>query len=108
MPRLTGPPLLWNIFQHSPYSPNLVPSDFRPLPRLKEYLKGQKFEDDARMLQCCGWESLMKNVTLGNVTMSHRTRARRMPCVSLPLNYDRSAARSTRELVHSLQMYCKL
>ncbi|GBP79730.1 hypothetical protein EVAR_49429_1 [Eumeta japonica] len=40
--------------------------------------------------------------------MSHRTReARRMPCVSLPLNYDRSAAR-TRELVHSLQMYCKL
>ncbi|GBP94762.1 hypothetical protein EVAR_88598_1 [Eumeta japonica] len=34
--------------------------------------------------------------------MSHRTReARRMPCVSLPLNYDRSAARSTRELVHS-------
>ncbi|GBP56954.1 hypothetical protein EVAR_79090_1 [Eumeta japonica] len=42
----------------------------------------------------CGWESLMKSVTLGNVTMSHRTReARRMPCVSLPLNYDRSAAR---------------
>ncbi|GBP23183.1 hypothetical protein EVAR_82347_1 [Eumeta japonica] len=55
----------------------------------------------------CGWESL-KSVTLGNVTMSHRTReARRMPCVSLPLNYDRSAARA-RELVHSLQMYCKL
>ncbi|GBP89686.1 hypothetical protein EVAR_20381_1 [Eumeta japonica] len=27
----------------------------------------------------CGWESLMKSVTLGNVTMSHRTReARRM------------------------------
>ncbi|GBP80333.1 hypothetical protein EVAR_61884_1 [Eumeta japonica] len=50
-----------------------------------------------------------EKVTLGNVTMSHRTReARRMPCVSLPLNYDRSAARSTRELVHSLQMYCKL
>ncbi|GBP90932.1 hypothetical protein EVAR_29390_1 [Eumeta japonica] len=22
----------------------------------------------------CGWESLMKSVTLGNVTMSHRTR----------------------------------
>ncbi|GBP84451.1 E3 ubiquitin-protein ligase MYLIP [Eumeta japonica] len=48
-----------------------------------------------------------KGVTLGNVTMSHRTReARRL--ASLPLNYDRSAARSTRELVHSLQMYCKL
>ncbi|GBP68363.1 hypothetical protein EVAR_99039_1 [Eumeta japonica] len=24
--------------------------------------------------RCCGWESLMKSVTLGNVTMSHRTR----------------------------------
>ncbi|GBP03840.1 hypothetical protein EVAR_45460_1 [Eumeta japonica] len=24
----------------------------------------------------CGWESLMKSVTLGNVTMSHRTRER--------------------------------
>ncbi|GBP93486.1 hypothetical protein EVAR_32913_1 [Eumeta japonica] len=62
----------------------------------------------ARHTAGCGWESLMKNVTLGNVTMSHRTREARMPCVSLPLNYDRSAARSTRELVHSLQMYCKL
>ncbi|GBP79273.1 hypothetical protein EVAR_98775_1 [Eumeta japonica] len=39
----------------------------------------------------------LKSVTLGNVTMSHRTReARRMPCVSLPLNYDRSAARAAR------------
>ncbi|GBP74253.1 hypothetical protein EVAR_51652_1 [Eumeta japonica] len=27
----------------------------------------------------CGWESLMKNVTLGNVTMSHRTRERGPP-----------------------------
>ncbi|GBP39088.1 hypothetical protein EVAR_27448_1 [Eumeta japonica] len=35
-------------------------------------------------LNGCGWESLMKSVTLGNVTMSHRTReACRMPCVSL-------------------------
>ncbi|GBP04420.1 hypothetical protein EVAR_63137_1 [Eumeta japonica] len=40
----------------------------------------------------CGWESLMKSVTLGNVTMSHRTRGPPVPCVS-PLNYDRSAAR---------------
>ncbi|GBP56545.1 hypothetical protein EVAR_53619_1 [Eumeta japonica] len=31
----------------------------------------------------CGWESLMKSVTLGNVTMSHRTReGRRMPRLS--------------------------
>ncbi|GBP95062.1 hypothetical protein EVAR_66606_1 [Eumeta japonica] len=40
----------------------------------------------------CGWESLMKSVTLGNVTMSHRTRGP-PNAVSLPLNYDRSAAR---------------
>ncbi|GBP80948.1 hypothetical protein EVAR_56586_1 [Eumeta japonica] len=41
--------------------------------------------------------------------MSHRTRERPAECLaSLSLNYDRSAARSTRELVHSLQMYCKL
>ncbi|GBP30349.1 hypothetical protein EVAR_18148_1 [Eumeta japonica] len=39
----------------------------------------------------------LKSVTLGNVTMSHRTReARRMPS-SLPLNYDRSAARAALE-----------
>ncbi|GBP07430.1 hypothetical protein EVAR_4797_1 [Eumeta japonica] len=31
----------------------------------------------------CGWESLMKNVTPGNVTMSHRTReARQCPALS--------------------------
>ncbi|GBP66012.1 GTP-binding protein REM 1 [Eumeta japonica] len=41
--------------------------------------------------------------------MSHRTRKRPAECLaSLPLNYDRSAARAARELVHSLQMYCKL
>ncbi|GBP43903.1 hypothetical protein EVAR_41759_1 [Eumeta japonica] len=40
----------------------------------------------------CGWESLMKSVTLGNVTMSHRTKRPIMICVS-QLNYDRSAER---------------
>ncbi|GBP18724.1 hypothetical protein EVAR_8551_1 [Eumeta japonica] len=34
----------------------------------------------------------LKSVTLGNVTMSHRTREGRC-LASLPLNYDRSAAR---------------
>ncbi|GBP50178.1 hypothetical protein EVAR_42859_1 [Eumeta japonica] len=34
----------------------------------------------------------LKSVTLGNVTMSHRTRERPAECLaSLPLNYDRSA-----------------
>ncbi|GBP32813.1 Poly polymerase [Eumeta japonica] len=32
--------------------------------------------------QGCGWESLMKNVTLGNVTMSHRTRERPAECLA--------------------------
>ncbi|GBP41570.1 hypothetical protein EVAR_34002_1 [Eumeta japonica] len=31
----------------------------------------------------CGWESLMKSVTLGNVTMSHRTRERLQCLASL-------------------------
>ncbi|GBP34596.1 hypothetical protein EVAR_85316_1 [Eumeta japonica] len=34
-------------------------------------------------LKGCGWESLMKNVTLGNVTMSHRTREARQCLASL-------------------------
>ncbi|GBP76826.1 hypothetical protein EVAR_49114_1 [Eumeta japonica] len=38
-----------------------------------------------RRIKGCGWESLMKSVTLGNVTMSHRTREMpaECPCVSL-------------------------
>ncbi|GBP70570.1 hypothetical protein EVAR_54379_1 [Eumeta japonica] len=34
----------------------------------------------------CGWESLMKSVTLGNVTMSHRTREARRD--ALPLSHS--------------------
>ncbi|GBP52849.1 hypothetical protein EVAR_39012_1 [Eumeta japonica] len=47
----------------------------------------------------CGWESLMKSVTLGNVTMSHRTRER--PPNALRLSHSTMIglrARSTREL----------
>ncbi|GBP14509.1 hypothetical protein EVAR_7784_1 [Eumeta japonica] len=40
----------------------------------------------------CVWESLMKNVTLGNVTMSRRERGP-PNALRLSLNYDRSAAR---------------
>ncbi|GBP90227.1 hypothetical protein EVAR_21335_1 [Eumeta japonica] len=46
----------------------------------------------------CGWESLMKNVTLGNVTMSHRTRGPPNALRLSPLNYDRSAARAALEI----------
>ncbi|GBP30345.1 hypothetical protein EVAR_18144_1 [Eumeta japonica] len=41
---------------------------------------GRTENSPAEIAYGCGWESLMKGVTLGNVTMSHRTReARRMP-----------------------------
>ncbi|GBP73830.1 hypothetical protein EVAR_86350_1 [Eumeta japonica] len=36
----------------------------------------------ARYGSGCGWESLMKSVTLGNVTMSHRTRERPAECLA--------------------------
>ncbi|GBP42850.1 S1 RNA-binding domain-containing protein 1 [Eumeta japonica] len=36
----------FEIFEHSPYSPDLAPSDFYLLPRLTDYLKGQRFEGD--------------------------------------------------------------
>ncbi|GBP47338.1 Mariner Mos1 transposase [Eumeta japonica] len=36
----------FELLEHSRYSPDLAPSDFYLFPRLKEYLKGQKFEDD--------------------------------------------------------------
>ncbi|GBP82845.1 hypothetical protein EVAR_34509_1 [Eumeta japonica] len=56
---------------------------------------------------CCGWESLMKNVTLGNVTMSHRTREP-AECLASLSHSTMIGLPRTRELVHSLQMYCKL
>ncbi|GBP89350.1 hypothetical protein EVAR_18017_1 [Eumeta japonica] len=47
----------------------------------------------------CGWESLMKSVTLGNVTMSHRTRERPAECLaSLSHSTMIGLPRSTREL----------
>ncbi|GBO15143.1 hypothetical protein AVEN_201436-1 [Araneus ventricosus] len=33
----------WEIFDHPPYSPNLAPSDFHLLPKLKEFLGGKRF-----------------------------------------------------------------
>ncbi|GBP57060.1 hypothetical protein EVAR_36727_1 [Eumeta japonica] len=57
---------------------------------------------DEKLPKGCGFES----VTLGNVTMSHRTRERPAECcVSLPLNYDRSA-RAALEISAACK-YCK-
>ncbi|GBP39275.1 hypothetical protein EVAR_20502_1 [Eumeta japonica] len=39
-------------------------------------------QENAERLPGCGWESLMKSVTLGNVTMSHRTRERPAECLA--------------------------
>ena len=36
----------FEILDHPPYSPDLAPSDFYLFPRLKEHLRGKKFEDD--------------------------------------------------------------
>ena len=35
----------WKLLPHPPYSPDLVPSDFFLLPKLKEHLKGVYFND---------------------------------------------------------------
>ncbi|GBP05521.1 hypothetical protein EVAR_3024_1 [Eumeta japonica] len=52
-----------------------APSSFLS-PSVKEYL------ELGMAIPGCGWESLMKNVTLGNVTMSHRTRERPAECLA--------------------------
>ncbi|GBP11991.1 Histone-lysine N-methyltransferase SETMAR [Eumeta japonica] len=47
--RATGPPFRdadFEILEHPPYSSELAPSDLLLFPRFKEYLKGQRFDDD--------------------------------------------------------------
>uniref|UniRef100_A0A8C5RFZ3 Transposase n=1 Tax=Laticauda laticaudata TaxID=8630 RepID=A0A8C5RFZ3_LATLA len=39
----------WEIFPHSPYSPNLAPSDYCLFPRMKTWLGTQHFDDDAEL-----------------------------------------------------------
>lgn len=36
----------FEILDHPPYSPDLAPSDFHLFPKLKEFIRGTKFEDD--------------------------------------------------------------
>jgi len=36
----------FSVLPHPPYSPDLAPSDFHLLPKLKEHLKGQRFSCD--------------------------------------------------------------
>ena len=36
----------WNIITHTPYNPDLAPSDFHLFPKLKEHLSGMRFKND--------------------------------------------------------------
>ncbi|CAF4830352.1 unnamed protein product [Pieris macdunnoughi] len=40
----------FELLEHPPYSPDLAPSDFYLFPRLKEYLRGKKFDDDSEVM----------------------------------------------------------
>ena len=45
--------------EHPPYSPDLAPSDFYLFPRLKEHLRGTKFQDNSEVMTAMEafWES---------------------------------------------------
>ena len=44
----------WDIFEHSPYSPDLAPSDCFLFPKMKEHLAGKRFAIDED-LKDAGW-----------------------------------------------------
>ncbi|XP_071454407.1 histone-lysine N-methyltransferase SETMAR-like [Hetaerina americana] len=39
----------WNIFNHPPYSPDLVPIDFHLFPDLEKWLGGQSFQTNGEL-----------------------------------------------------------
>jgi histone-lysine N-methyltransferase SETMAR len=41
--------LKFTVVPHTPYSPDLAPSDFRLFPKLEETFKGQHFSSDAEV-----------------------------------------------------------
>jgi hypothetical protein len=38
--------LRWTVLPHPPYSPDLAPSDYHLIGKLKDSIRGTKFEDD--------------------------------------------------------------
>lgn len=42
----------WEIFPHSPYNPDLAPSDFQLFLRMKTWLASQRFDDDEELREC--------------------------------------------------------
>ena len=44
----------WDIFEHPPYSPDLAPSDFSLVLKMKEHLPGKRFANDEDLMDA-GW-----------------------------------------------------
>ncbi|XP_077156041.1 histone-lysine N-methyltransferase SETMAR-like [Ranitomeya variabilis] len=44
----------FELVEHPPYSPDLAPSDFFLFPRLKEHLRGKKFDDNSDVITTVG------------------------------------------------------
>ncbi|XP_045453244.1 histone-lysine N-methyltransferase SETMAR-like [Melitaea cinxia] len=54
----------FELLEHPPYSPDLAPSYFYLFPRLKERLRGKKFEDDSEVMAAVEafWEGQKKRI----------------------------------------------
>lgn len=59
----------FELVEHPPYSPDLAPSDFYLFPRLKEHLRGKKFEDDSEVMAAVEafWDSQDKDFFLKGI-----------------------------------------
>ncbi|CAK1592430.1 unnamed protein product [Parnassius mnemosyne] len=59
----------FELLEHPPYSPDLAPSDFYLFPRLKERLRGKKFEDDIEVMAAVEafWEGQDKEFFLKGI-----------------------------------------
>jgi transposase len=42
--------LSWTVLPHPPYSPDLAPSDYHLFGKLKDSIRGTKFEDDGSLV----------------------------------------------------------
>ena len=51
---LLGEQFHWDIFEHSPYSSDLAPSNFLLFPKMKEHLTGKRFANDEDLKNAVG------------------------------------------------------
>jgi histone-lysine N-methyltransferase SETMAR len=78
--------LYYELLQHSPYSPDLAPSDFSLFPKLKLFLAGQRFSSNQEATAAVEryFADLMKNrYRDGIMALEHR----RNECISLKGDY---------------------